>query len=152
VFFGKTGRYDMNAMINGRRSGTSARGSPERPPIVLVAKDHERLHALLNSSSVQDSAVGRFLREELDRADIVTGDVASTSLVRMGCAVKFVDHASHHIRHARLVYPEEADSERCVSVLSPLGSALVGLGPGQSFRWVDHGKERRFTVLGVHPK
>jgi transcription elongation GreA/GreB family factor len=112
VFFGKTGRYDMNAMINGRRSGTSARGSPERPP----------------------------------------GDVASTSLVRMGCAVKFVDHASHHIRHARLVYPEEADSERCVSVLSPLGSALVGLGPGQSFRWVDHGKERSFTVLGVHPK
>jgi len=122
VFFGKTGHYDMNATIHEERSGMPARDCPERPPIVLIAKDHERLHALLNTPSVQDSVVGRFLREELDRADIVTRDVASTSLVRMGFEVEFVDHASRHIRLVRLVYPEEADTEHCVSVLSPLAT------------------------------
>jgi regulator of nucleoside diphosphate kinase len=126
-------------------------GSP-RPPIVLTAMDSERLHALLNTASAHDPSDCQFLREELARADIVTSGIESTSLVTMGCEVKFIDHDSERFTHVRLVYPDEADSEFCVSVLSPVGSALIGLGPGQSIRWADHGRERSLTVLEVHPK
>jgi regulator of nucleoside diphosphate kinase len=70
----------------------------------------------------------------------------------MGCEVTFIDHESERIRHIRLVYPDEVNNDRCVSVLSAEGSALIGLGPGQSICWSDHGKERSLTVLEVHSK
>jgi len=75
--------------------------------------------------------------------------VAGTSLVTMGSAVKFIDHDSLSVRQVRLVYPNEAASSRDVSVLTAVGSALIGLGPGQSISWDEHGAERRLTVLEV---
>jgi regulator of nucleoside diphosphate kinase len=124
-------------------------GSPERPPIVLIAMDRERLRSLVGA--MDDSSVGGFLREELDRADVVSSIAAPTSLVTMGSEVKFIDHDSDRIRHVRLVYPDEAGAHR-VSVLSPVGSALLGLGPGQSIRWAEQGTERRLTVLEIRPR
>ena len=48
-----------------------------------------------------------------------------------------------------LVFPEEARCNHCISVLSPVGSALIGLGPGQSIRWTEQGRERSLAVLEV---
>jgi regulator of nucleoside diphosphate kinase len=63
--------------------------------------------------------------------------------------VKFVDHADARIRRAQLVFPEEAQCNHYISVLSPIGSALIGLGPGQSIRWTEQGRERSLAVLEV---
>jgi regulator of nucleoside diphosphate kinase len=67
----------------------------------------------------------------------------------MGSDVKFIDHEGQRIHRARLVFPEEAHEPRFISVLSPVGSALIGLGPGQSIRWTEPGGERSLTVLEV---
>jgi hypothetical protein len=40
-------------------------------------------------------------------------------------------------------------SRHCISVLSPIGTAVFGLGPGQSIRWTEQGRERRLAVLEV---
>ena len=127
------------------------RSHPEqRPPIVLTALDRERLFALLGDAlTTVDMDTACFLREEIERADIAPDDVAPNSLVRLGCDVKFVDHADARIRRAQLVIPDGAQRNHCISVLSPIGSALIGLGPGQSIRWTEQGRERSLAVLEV---
>jgi regulator of nucleoside diphosphate kinase len=122
----------------------------QRPPIVLTAMDRETLFALLGDSlKTMDTEAACFLREEIERADIGPDDVAPNSVVRLGCDVKFVDHADARIRRAQLVSPEEAQCNHCISVLSPIGIALIGLGPGQSIRWTEQGSERSLAVLEV---
>ena len=124
--------------------------SKNRPPIVLTAMDCQRLFALLDDApATVDLGICRFLREEIARAGIVPDDVAPSSVVRLGCQVKFIDHEDERVRCAHLVVPEEAQHNRCISILSSIGSALIGLGPGQSIRWTEHGRERRLTVLEV---
>lgn len=127
--------------------------SDERSPILLTALDRNRLLALLRRAvTTIDPAIARFLREEIARADIAPDDVAPSSLVRMGCEVKFIDHAAARIRRAVLVFPDDARNSHCVSVLSSTGSALIGLGPGQSIRWTDQDRERSLTVLEVRAR
>jgi regulator of nucleoside diphosphate kinase len=122
----------------------------ERPPIVLTALDRHRLLALLRDASATiDPGVARFLGEEIARAEIAPGDVAANSVVRMGCEVKFIDHAASRIRLAELVFPKDAGTNHCISILSSTGSALIGLGPGQSIQWVEQGSERSLSVLEV---
>ncbi|MCK1626788.1 GreA/GreB family elongation factor [Bradyrhizobium sp. 160] len=85
-------------------------------------------------------------------ADVAPDDIAPNSIVRLDCDVKFVNHRDARVRKARLVLPEEAQDSHCISVLSPVGIALIGLGPGQSIRWTEHGKERSLAVLEVQAK
>lgn len=118
------------------------RNHPERrTAIVLTALDRERLYALLGDAlTTVDMETACFLRKEIERADIAPDDVAPNSVVRLGCNVTFVDHSDARIRRAQLVFPEEAQCSHCISVLSPTGSALIGLGPGQSIRWTEQGR------------
>lgn len=125
-----------------------------RPPIVLTTLDYNRLYALLSSIASEmeiEPNVAQFLREELDRAVIVHDEVAITSLVTMGSEVKFIDHDSASIRRIKLVYPDDASNSPGISVLTPIGSALIALGPGQSITWNEYGNERKLTVLEVLP-
>ena len=130
-------------------SDIHSRAFAKRPPIVLTTIDCGGLSALLNVTSEREPSVARFLRGELDRADIIDGEVPATSLVTMGSEVKFIEHDSVSVWQVRLVYSDEANDSRDVSVLTAVGSALVGLGPGQSISWNEHGIERRLTVLEV---
>ncbi len=123
-----------------------------RPAIMLTSADRDRLFALTDDAAQKAPSVARFLREELERADIVPDDTAVECLVTMGSEVKFIVHGSARVQSGRLVYPGEANDSRSISVLTPIGSALLGLGPGQSISWTETGKERRLTVLEVHPR
>jgi len=121
-----------------------------RPSIVLTAFDRERLTKMLGDTlSTADIETAFFLRQEIERADIAADDVPLNSVVRIGCEVKFVDHAEARIQHARLVLPNDAQCSHYISVLSPTGTALIGLGPGQSIRWTEQGRERSLAVLEV---
>jgi regulator of nucleoside diphosphate kinase len=129
---------------------TAERSQPEeRPPIVLTALDRSRLLALLRPAVDIDSGIARFLGEEIARADIAPDGLAPNSMVRMGCEVKFIDHFAARIRCAELVFPEDARNNHCISILSSIGSALIGLGPGQSIRWSEQGRVQSLTVLEV---
>ena len=122
----------------------------QRPPIMLTVSDRDRLFALLGAAPATVSTeVACFLREEIERADVVPDDIPANAIVRLGCDVRFVDLSGVRIQQAQLVLPEEAQSRHCISVLSPIGSALIGLGPGQSIRWADQGRERSLAVLEV---
>jgi regulator of nucleoside diphosphate kinase len=69
----------------------------------------------------------------------------------MGCEVAFRDETTGKVQTVTLVYPGEADiAQGKVSVLTPIGTALIGLAAGQSITWETRtGGVRRLTVLKV---
>jgi hypothetical protein len=117
-----------------------------------------RRHAFRSGSPFRSASdlgcafsVHRIPASGIERAEIVAKEVAS-SLVTIGTLVQFIDHKSHRISEGRLAFPEELQATDAISILSPLGSALLGLGPGQSIDWIDEaGQDHRLTVVAVLP-
>lgn len=123
----------------------------QKPKITLLAADHDRLSALAEAAMHNDPGTAEMLSEELDRARVITPDQAPKNIVRMGSDVLFRDDMTREIRRLSLVFPGEADiSQNKVSVLTPVGAALIGLRVGQSITWqTRNGEVRRLTVLKV---
>ncbi|MBL8701840.1 MAG: nucleoside diphosphate kinase regulator [Alphaproteobacteria bacterium] len=121
-----------------------------RPAITLSDRDRARLTSLANAALARLPDEAEFLLDEIERARIVGADAAPDDLVRMGSAVTFrVDDGE--IRRATLVYPEDADfAAGRISILTPVGAALIGLSTGQSIAWTRRdGSLRRVEVLAV---
>lgn len=129
----------------------AAAGSHAKPRITLSAKDYERLSALAHvaRNGMPDLAAG--LAEELGRAQVLAEGRHPEQIVRMGSEVQFRDETTGKVRTVVLVYPEEADIARGrISVLTPVGTALIGIQAGSSITWETPGGEvRRLTVLAV---
>ena len=93
------------------------------------------------------------LLAELERARIVADGWVSAGTVRMGSIVTFKPDTGDR-KTVTLVYPGDADiSEGKVSILTPIGTALIGLSAGQSIMWTARdGRRHELLVLGVsHP-
>ena len=106
------------------------------PAIVLTSLDYDRLEALLDS--LPDNAVpGKAsLQAELDRADIVEPSEIPPTVVTMNSTVRFALEDSGEEFSLTLVYPKDADgNEARISVLAPVGSALLGLAMGDTIEW-----------------
>jgi len=91
------------------------------------------------------------LREEIDRAEIVEPEDVPSNLVTMNSTVRFRDEASAEESEITLVFPGHADAENNrVSVLAPIGSALLGLSVGDSIDWaLPAGRTKRLRVIGI---
>jgi regulator of nucleoside diphosphate kinase len=124
---------------------------PELPPIALVRSDAEKLTRLADHASGQFAQAGDFLAREIDRAEIIEEFERLPGLVAMGSRVTFRDDVTEQVRTVTLVYPDEADvSAGRISVLTPVGAALIGLSVNQSIAWdTVSGSRRSLTVLAV---
>ncbi len=120
-----------------------------KPRITLTAIDHERLSGLVRATMNTMPEVASCLAEELDRAHVLPGDRPVENVVCMGSEVEFRDETTGTVRAVTLVYPGEADiALGKISVLTPIGTALIGLGVGQSITWETRtGDLKRLTVL-----
>jgi regulator of nucleoside diphosphate kinase len=100
-------------------------------PDIVVSKDNQKRIsdlALVVENTAPD--VASVLLSEMDRARVVEGVPATT--VQMGSSIKFRTNAGQE-RKVTLVYPGDADiAENKVSILTPIGAALIGLSAGQS--------------------
>ena len=125
--------------------------SGAKPRITLMAEDFERLSQLARAaeSTMPDSASG--LMEELDRAQVLTKGRHPMDTVCMGCEVVYRDDTSGRVQTVTLAYPNEADiSKGKVSILTPIGTALIGLAVGKSINWTTrNGEMKRLTILQV---
>ncbi len=122
------------------------------PPITLGESDFERLTALSTAASDNFPAVAEFLVREVSRARVLPDAELADGVVRMGSLVAFADGVTGETREAILVYPEHADvSVGKVSILTPIGAALIGLAAGQSIKFqTPAGGWRSLSVLAVH--
>lgn len=120
-----------------------------QPAIHILATDYDRLSSLAESAASRAPQTANFLQQELDRAQIVSNP--GVAAVQMGSRVRYRDHATEREQEVQLVYPAESDmSQGRVSVMTPIGAALIGLVEGSSIAFRDHtGMEKTLTVLEV---
>ena len=90
------------------------------------------------------------LLAEMDRATVVAADALPADVVRMGSTVTFRT-ADGRTRRVTLVFGGAADiSLDRISILTPVGTALIGLAVGQSITWTTRdGREQELTVVSV---
>jgi regulator of nucleoside diphosphate kinase len=124
---------------------------PVLPPIVITADEARRLSALADSSMTLFPRVAHFLAHETKRAKVVADGSDLRGIVRMGSQVRYCDNKSGDVRDVVLVYPHEADiALKRISVLTPVGAALLGLSVGQSIDFQTPGHQKRsLTILGI---
>ncbi len=122
----------------------------EATPISITEQDQERLEGLLRSKEVKSLPGLDALRDELDRANVVAANAIPADVVTMNSTVRFIDENTSMESELSLVYPHSAGRAGTVSVLAPVGSALLGLSVGQSIAWqTPGGKTLQLKVIAV---
>jgi regulator of nucleoside diphosphate kinase len=117
------------------------------PHIVVTTSDFERLQRVV---SIHEGAGVDSLDIELARAEIIDPREVPGDVVTMNSEVVSEDAVTGVKRVVRIVYPEDADVQQGrVSVLAPLGSALLGLRVGQEIEWRMPQGIRRLRVVAV---
>jgi regulator of nucleoside diphosphate kinase len=136
-------------MMSMKQNATTI-GARIKPRITLTADDHERLSQLARAAATAMPDQAAVLSEELERADVLA-DGRPERTVCMGSEVAFRDDSTGKVETVTLVYPGDADiSRRRISVLTPIGTALIGLAVGDSISWETRsGELRLLTVLHV---
>lgn len=122
----------------------------QKAAIVVTQGDYERLQGLANAARMRQPEIAEELAGELDRAGVVADGEIAPDVVRMNSIVEYRTEAGTR-RTVTLVFPGEADiAEGKVSILTPIGTALLGLSPGQSIDWLARdGRTHRLTILSV---
>ncbi|WP_038054149.1 nucleoside diphosphate kinase regulator [Thioalkalivibrio sp. ALJ1] len=107
-----------------------------KPKIVVSTTDMERLDKLLESLPADAFPGKTDLEAELDRADVVDSHAIPGSVVTMNSRVRFRVIESGDEFSMTLVYPRDVDeSGGTLSILAPVGSALLGLSEGDEIGW-----------------
>ena len=123
----------------------------ELPPITLTAGECDRLRRLVDAAANSSPQAVAYLTREIERAEIVDPTHLCNGVVQMGSSVEFRDESTMKVRTVTLVYPNDADVDAGkISVLTPIGAALIGLSTGQSIEWeLPAGGRRMLTVLNA---
>lgn len=121
-----------------------------KSPIILSEQDHERLSLLADTIADRNEALAETLAFELDRARVVPDKRVPATVIRMGSTAVWRTESGEEHR-ATLVFPAEADiANGKVSILTPVGVALIGLSTGQTMQWTARdGRNHSLTVLKV---
>jgi regulator of nucleoside diphosphate kinase len=126
----------------------------EMPPITISSIDYDQLDriAVAGMRSRRDPGIAQSLADELSRATIVPPEQVAPNIVTMNSCVTFRDDLTEVVRSVTLVYPGEEDiASGRISILTPVGTALIGVAEGQSIGWRSAGGDpRALTVLKVH--
>ena len=137
----------MKAMTE-KRVAAEAQGQ-----ILLTDADQERLARMLRGvEGPQNSlyAYAMALKSEMDRASVVPAKEVPADVVTMNSRVKVRDVKTRKIETYVLVYPWEASSiEDGLSVLAPIGTALLGTRVGDVVSWRVPGGQRTLRVESV---
>jgi regulator of nucleoside diphosphate kinase len=123
-----------------------------RDRIYITADDAERLSRLIAGRRGATSAEREYLdmlEQELDRAEVVEADAIPSDVVTMNSEVRVKDLDSGETRSYRLIFPTQARSENSISVLAPIGTAILGYRVGDIIEWLVPKGLRRLKVLEV---
>ncbi|MDW7749015.1 nucleoside diphosphate kinase regulator [Halomonas sp.] len=122
-----------------------------RPPIIINRLDAERLQRLIDEADDKDLAVARSLEEELVRGEVVDPEEIPEDVVSMCSQVQFTDLDRNRQIIRTLVYPHAlATTEDGISVMAPVGAALLGLRIGDTIDWpLPGGREVQLRIDAI---
>ena len=107
----------------------------QKPKIILSSQDLERLEALLYALGNNLSPDKAALLQELGRADVLEPQEIPPTVVTMNSTVRFVTSDSDEQFCMTLAYPKAPADTPSVSILTPVGMALLGLAAGERISW-----------------
>jgi regulator of nucleoside diphosphate kinase len=114
-------------------------GTRDQRPIVVTRPDHERLRILIESARARkrwEEMHLLALADELESAEIVEPDCVPPDVVTMRSRVRVLDMVSGEANTYTICYPTEANFEAGrLSVLAPIGTALLGYRAGDVIEW-----------------
>lgn len=117
--------------------------------ITLNNKDFEKISMLLDNA---DADKFEALQNELERATVIDQKDTPKDLVTMNTSFEYKSLDDQKLHKAMLVYPGEEDmDEGKISILAPIGQALIGLRVGQTIDWtLPNGKTRPLKIEKIH--
>jgi regulator of nucleoside diphosphate kinase len=122
--------------------------------ISITKPDHERLKKLIEIARERETDANREyidrLEEELDRAEVVQQKGIPADVITMRSTVRLKDLATSEEMIYQLVFPTEANyDEGKISVLAPIGTAMLGYRRGDVIEWQVPSGVRRLSVEKV---
>jgi regulator of nucleoside diphosphate kinase len=127
-----------------------------KPNIVISTLDAERLERLLSRLSAAAFPGKADLEGELERAEVVRPEDVPPTVVTMNSTVRFKVSGSDEEFCLTLVYPDDIDATGSkISILAPVGSAMLGLSEGDEIEWPRPGGGTlsvRITGLSYQPE
>jgi regulator of nucleoside diphosphate kinase len=122
-------------------------------PIHITQTDAEKIRDLLReaeSSTYRGSPYISKLKEELDRAKIVAPQKIAPDVITLRTTAVLLDADTGERMTLTLVFPEDADvNQNRISVLAPIGAAMLGYRVGDTFTWETPGGTRTLRVEKV---
>ena len=104
-----------------------------KPKIIISHEDYDGLHAMIEEEVFAPSH--DLLIAELDRAKTVAKVKLPNNVVRMNSTVTFTMLSTQKTFSLKLVYPKDTKDSGTLSILTPVGSALIGLSIDQEIEW-----------------
>lgn len=105
-------------------------------PVTISQRDAARLRRLIAACAPSNTEHIERLKAELDRARIVPGPELPADVIAMNSTVELEDLEDGEILTYTLVFPENADiNAGKISILAPLGMAMLGFRAGDEFEW-----------------
>lgn len=115
--------------------------------LIITTRDLAKLRRVID---LHDTPAAERLDGELQRATVVASHEVPPTVVTMNSEALYEDVVTGERRAVRVVFPNEADAGRGrVSVMAPIGSALIGLSVGQEIEWPVPGGRKRIRVLEI---
>lgn len=107
-----------------------------RPSITINRLDAERLQRLIENASKNNYVIAEALELELDRCELVEPEEIPSDVVSMNSKIMFTDLSRNKQMTRTLVYPHAlSENEDGLSVMAPIGAALLGLRVGDVIDW-----------------
>src|SRR5690554_1584343 len=118
---------------------------------VFSEKDFQTIHDLIkNQSVIQQTKEIRFLAEELKRAKVVKDNKIGADVVQLNSFVQVQDQGNNNIMDFHIVLPSQANlNEKKISILAPLGIALIGFKKGQVVEWQMPAGKKSLKIVEV---
>ncbi len=115
--------------------------------IVITQHDLDRLQRVVNDARISRAVDVTGLVGELDRALVVAPEEIPGDVVTMNSKVRLIDVESGEPMDIALVFPEDANvAEGAVSILAPVGTAIIGYSQGDTIEWPTPSGTRTFRI------
>ena len=121
--------------------------------LVLLIDDYKLLISYLNgghSTTAFDRRNAEDLRIELKKAKLVNKDDFPDDIVRLNSKVRIKAEENDKVMELMLVTPDKADiKQKMISVMAPIGTALIGFRQGEKVKWQVPAGKKTFTIMEV---
>ena len=118
--------------------------------LILLENDVVELRRLLNDKASKNLQYLNRLQEEISKAQVVARSELPNTVVTMHSTATVIDLKDNEKDSYTLVYPWEADVDKGkISILAPIGTALIGYREGDEINWNVPGGMTRLRILSV---